>query len=200
MSDVRHCTPDAWLNPGKKRYGILASYRLAAQWLGPCKTVADWGGGGGYFRDFLKQKQVYTLVDGTDQGVKGQVLADLINYREPSEGILLRHVIDCTPDWRPVLRNALDAFTKRLVVITSTPESEVTRIHHTVNGWPFTFFNHEELIAEFHGMLRRTTKVNPSDEDRPYYETERIYMLERTAAVQPREGHSDAGALGADVR
>lgn len=177
---VKHLTPKPWLKPGKSKYGVEQSYRLAATWLVPCQTVADWGGGGGYFQRFLQPRQRYVLVDGTDQGVAGQVLADLTTYAEPTDGILLRHVLDCTFEWRTVLTNALTAYQQRMVIITSTPNVPETHVNFTQGGWPFIHFNHDDLRREMGPHFKTLMVAHPTvDERRRGYIMEHIYLLQR---------------------
>src|ERR1043166_9122174 len=113
-------TPAPW-KPSLQHpfYATQETYRLAAEWLKDCQTVADWGGSTGFFGTCLPASVKYTVVDGTAQ-VEGQVLADLTTYREPSDGILLRHVLELNTEWRQILRNAMEAFRQRMVVITYT--------------------------------------------------------------------------------
>lgn len=152
-------------------YGSQETYRLAANWMRPCATVADWGGAGGYLGRFLPDGVTYQVIDGTTQ-CDGSVLADLAHYREPSEGIVLRHVIDNTPDWRAVLINALDAFQQRLAVITFTPDAPVTRVAKIKSGWPVWTFNPADLMAVMGPLL-------VSWEDVRVTHPERVYYLER---------------------
>jgi hypothetical protein len=154
-------------------YGADETYRLAADWLRDCPTVADWGGGAGYFGRFLPELVQYTVVDGTEQG-DGQVLADLTTYHEPSDGILLRHVLDNTPDWQPILHNALAAFRQRLVVITFTPSAPTTHIARVKSGWPIWSFNPDDLMLAMGALLVRFEFV-------PTSHPERVYFLERSA-------------------
>lgn len=166
-----HVTPQPWHLPKKRAYGDRHTYERAAAWLSPCTTVADWGGGGGIFRKFLPPTVRYINVDGTAQ-VDGQVLADLNAYREPSDGILLRHVLDNTPDWHAVLRNALAAFHKRLAIVTYTPDASETVEVRREGGWPVRYFNPDDLRAEMAPWL-------VSEEQVTNRHPERIYYLER---------------------
>jgi hypothetical protein len=149
-------------------YGAPDTYRLAAEWLKDCPTVSDWGGATGHFRTYLPPTVAYTLVDGTLQ-TSDQVLANLATYTEPSDGILLRHVLDNTHDWVPILRNALRAFRHRLVIVTFVPDGPVmTRIDHR-NGWPYWQFNPADLRALMVPYLVRDEAVTTTHPERIYY-------------------------------
>lgn len=164
-------TPQPWHLPKKRSYGDRHTYERAAAWLAPCATVADWGGGGGMFRKFLPPSVRYTLVDGTAQ-VDGQILADLATYRVPSDGILLRHILDNTPDWQPVLQNALAAFRQRMAVVTFTPDAQETVEVREEAGWPVRYFNPNDLRAMMAPWL-------VGEEDVRNRHPERVYYLER---------------------
>lgn len=155
-------------------YGTDETYKLAAQWLRPCHSVADWGGGRGHFRKFLDPIQDYVLVDGTVQeadllGNDKRVLANLVEYNAPTEGILLRHVLEMTADWRQILCNALWAMQKRMVVITFTPNVRETKLrtHHLT--WPVYHFNHLDLIELMLPKLISFRRVQTSQPETVYY-------------------------------
>lgn len=156
------------------QYGTEDTYQLAAEWLRCCPSVADWGGAKGYFRRFLPEFVDYIVVDGTEQ-CEGQVLADLRYYRVSSAGILLRHVLDNTREWQPVLANALEAFRRRLVIVTFTPDArQTTRIDHA-NGYPVWHFNPEDLRGLMGDLLVKDEQIQTSH-------PERLYYLERPCA------------------
>lgn len=161
-----------WPKPGKKRYGEDPSYRLGAAWLRDCAEVADWGCGGGRLRHFLPPGIRYVGIDGTPQPA-ASIVADLAALSRPSEGIMLRHVVDNTPAWRSVLRAAVASFTRRLAVVTYTPDAMGPSFvdHEDPGGWPVWHLSPKEVREEMGALLVRDalTGVGP----------ERIYFLER---------------------
>lgn len=159
------------------QYGATDTYYLAAEWLKDCATVADWGGASGFFGSFLDGRTKYTVVDGTLQNVgrADHVLADLADYRESSDGILLRHVLDNTHEWEPILTNALQAFRRRMVVVTFTPAATVTTRFPHRNGWPYWHFKPDDLRRAMGDLLVR-------DEAVPTTHPERVYYMERPCA------------------
>lgn len=174
IAPLAHATPAPWaLNLQHPSYGTDETYRLAAEWLCGCTSVADWGGGTGYFGRFLAPSVRYVVVDGTPQ-TPGCVCADLSSYREPSDGILLRHVLDQAEDWLAVLNNAVASFQRRMVVVTFTPMAEVTSIVKRKSGWPVRHFNPDDLIAVMrpHVVVQEWCKTS---------HPEMIYYLERAA-------------------
>jgi hypothetical protein len=166
----RYVTPHPWALVDKRRYGDEETYRIAAAWLGGCASVADWGGGAGYFRRFLPGSVRYLNVDGTLQdGV--DVVADLATYDGQSDGLMLRHVIDNTPEPDYVLVNALASYRERMAVVLYTPHSEAVQVVRYQYGWPVWNLNHERLIECFGSALRQTIKTGD----------ETVFLLERRA-------------------
>jgi len=149
-------------------YGALDTYQLAAEWLQGCATVADWGGGTGFFGTLLPPAVAYRVVDGTVQ-TTDQTLVNLAHFREPSDGILLRHVLDHNLDWRAILENALAACRRRLVVVTFTPDAPATTIAKHKSGWPILHFNPEDLRAVMGPAFVRDEAVQTTHPERIYY-------------------------------
>lgn len=167
MINASFVTPTPWPRT-LLQYGAEDTYRLAADWLRNCPTVADWGGAQGFFRRFLPEFVEYTVVDGTEQR-EGQVCADLRSYAEPSSGILLRHVLDNTHEWQPILANALQAFRRRMVVVTFTPDAPKTRRVERSNGWPTWLFNPNDLRRAMGDLLVRDEAVETTHPERVYF-------------------------------
>lgn len=164
-------------------YGPVDSYKEAAEWLEPCRDIADWGGGPGHFKAHLHfpMETQYTLVDGTEQDTPDlilgdrRVLADLADYHQPSDGILLRHVLEMTHDWKQVLTNAVKAFRRRMVIVTFTPHVRRTHLHTHYLTWPVYHFNHEvDLIPVLTPYLKKVVGIQVR-KSLP----ERVYCLEK---------------------
>lgn len=151
-----------------ERYGTDDTYRMAAGWLEGCYEVADWGGGSGYFRKFLPASVRYTVIDGTKHNEQTMV-ADLAAYTEPADGILLRHVLEHNDQWRTVLANALHACRYRLVVVTFTPDTDVTHRMKMKSGWPVWAFATAELRTELGVFLVHDQPVQTSHPEHVYY-------------------------------
>lgn len=149
-------------------YATEDTYRLAADWLKDCPTVADWGGSTGFFGSCLPPSVEYTVVDGTVQ-LTDQVLADLLTYREPSDGILLRHVLEINVEWRTILRNALSAFRQRMVVITHTPSDTPTTYVKHKSGWPIHNLNTDDVMEEMGHSLVRVMAFKSSHPETVYF-------------------------------
>lgn len=165
-----HVTPQPWAGGlVHDAYGAPHTYRLAAEWLGECAHVADWGGAGGAFGRYLPAAVRYTVVDGTVQGTPGQVLADLTSYRVPSDGILLRHVLELNDRWRDILANALAAFRRRLVIVTFTGDAPVSQRLKMKSGWPVHVFRTDEIRLALGPHLVRDLAVQTTHDERIYF-------------------------------
>ena len=156
------------------QYGTPDTYQLAANWLAGCPTVADWGGGTGHFRHYLPPTVRYTVVDSTQQYTR-QVLADLRAYAAPSDGILLRHVLDHNEAWRTILENAMLACRHRIAVVTFTPPAHATRVVKMKSGWPILHFNVDEVRSVMGRWLFADIAVQTSH-------PEHVYLMERPCA------------------
>lgn len=175
-----YVTPIPW--SGKclqhQSYGSVTTYRRVAQWVGGCHDVADWGASTGFLRHFLPATVRYLPVDGTLQAPEGwaQMLVDLRTYTQPSEAIVLRHVLDNTFDWQAILTNALAAFQKRMAIVTFTRDAAVTHLAKVKSGWPVWRFNPDDLRRPMGSLLVGEEQVR---ETHP----ERIYYLERASCA-----------------
>lgn len=113
-------------------YGGPTTYELAAEWLAPCSTVADWGCGKGGFSPYVQPPRRYVGFDGSVTPFASRVV-DLASFQWPSEGLLLRHVIEHDYRWADILRNAERSYRRRMVVVLFTllidsPEPRVEQV------------------------------------------------------------------------
>jgi len=107
------------------------TYRLASKWLTGL-PVEDWGCGYGWFKN-VHDAPVHGI-DGTDSHWCDEV-ADLVEYRSTTPGLLLRHVLEHELRWERVLDNAVASFEKRMVIVLFTPlVDETTVIAENVGG------------------------------------------------------------------
>ena len=108
------------------KYGQIASYQVAAIFLGDCREVEDWGCGFGTFRRFCLSP-TYIGIDGSESAAADLVI-DLRKYTSDVEGILLRHVLEHNPiGWRQIFLNAIQSFSKKMVLVIYTPFGDVTQ-------------------------------------------------------------------------
>src|SRR5262249_32282122 len=97
--------------------GLLKTYEKAIAFLDADDdwTIEDWGGGTGYARRYIERAD-YVLVDGSQSKFVEKV-EDLTTYRTVVDCILLRHVLEHNAKWEAILDNALESFTKRMVIV-----------------------------------------------------------------------------------
>lgn len=169
----------------RRPYGAYSpTYQAAAEWLRPCATVEDWGGGTGYFSLFLQPGTVYRCVDGTANEFADEV-ADLTSYRPVTkpEGILCRHVLEHNVEWRAILANLIESFTRRAVVVVYSPFTPLgaptTDLEDDESGLgvPTLSFNSEEFMAAIEPVFHRYhTFHGPTC---GHYHIETVFELER---------------------
>lgn len=107
-----------------KRYGQEQSYRIGMEWLMPCDLVEDWGCALAYAKNY--RIGAYRGIDGTPGAA--DVIADLSEYRSKVEGVHMRGILEHNHDWRVILNNALDSFTKRMSLMLYVPMQEKEEI------------------------------------------------------------------------
>ena len=129
-------------------YAETESYEKAAAFLNGYGLVEDWGCGPAWARRFFTE---YRGVDGS-AGHADRV-ADLRQYRSEVPCILMRHVLEHNHEWRRVLRNAVESFSKRMVIVLFTPFAEQTK--QIAKHWadiPDYSFARADLFSELTGL------------------------------------------------
>lgn len=159
-------------------YGDTATYALGADFLKDCKEIEDWGCGKGWFRAFVPESIKYTGVDGSENKFVDKVV-DLEKYTSKVEGIYMRHVLEHNYEWKKVLQNAVDSFTKKMVLVVFTPFSEgkteqIDFIHSV--GVPDMSFSQEEL-EEVLGDNKFT--IETIESGGTAYRVEHLYLIEK---------------------
>ncbi len=113
----------------QRPYDDVATYHRGAQFLKDCRMVEDWGCGFGWFgRVFAEYSSAPVRnLDGSASDFVHQVV-DLSEYRSSVEGIFQRGVLEHNWNWQPILRNALESFTRKMVLVCFTPFADSTRL------------------------------------------------------------------------
>lgn len=118
--------PDIWDYSRQKKqfpYGTTTAYELGAKFLdGYCDVVEDWGCGTAWARQFYHISR-YIGIDGAVSRWN-DIVTDLHCYTSKVDGIFMRSVLEHNNDWPLILTNALNSFTKRMVIILFTDLSE----------------------------------------------------------------------------
>lgn len=159
-------------------YGDSLSYRMGANLLADCTHVEDWGCGLGWFPQFLQPGIEYTGVDGSCSP-RADVIDDLVTRETSVEGIFMRGILEHNYDWPALLANALRSFTKRFVLVTFTPFTDVSP-HEELRfeeafGVPTLALNHDFLVGHFE-LFRWSEETIESAETA--YRTETIFTIE----------------------
>lgn len=164
---------------GPRVYGPNASYLEAAKLLDRDGwTVADWGCGCCAAKKYFHRAK-YIGIDGSP-GFAERV-ADLREYREPSDGILLRHVLEHNYDWPSILRNALASARKRVVIVLFLSMKRHTELYAIdQNGIPALHIS-EEIFASL--MPHKVTPlILPRSDESPHKE-EWVYVVDKVKAT-----------------
>ena len=156
-------------------YGDVTTYYIGEGYLGGLH-VEDWGCGKGYFRKV--HDGGYRGIDGTATVFCDEV-ADLTRYVSNTEAIFMRHVLEHNLEWKLVLDNALESFSKRMVLVLFTPMARETQQIAWNPGVevPDMSFSHNDITS---GMDSLGISVEWKDFDtNTQYGTERVYWLSK---------------------
>jgi len=124
--EVQECNTNKWNgyyvnlpnDPSAFLYGDTVTYEKAASFLLDCKTVEDWGCGGG---GFLRYRKDAVGVDGSDTKFAIKKFIDLKTYNSECDGIHMRHVLEHNYAWKYILKNALNSAKRKLVITFFIP-------------------------------------------------------------------------------
>lgn len=130
------------------------SYKKAAGFL--IDNVEDWGCGTGWAKRYFKN---YKGIEGSI-AKNVDVVADLVDYASKCENILMREVLEYNTDWKKILQNVKESFSKKFCLIISTPFSKKTRVgfwHKPLKAdgsegegkIPEMYFNKQDILDEF---------------------------------------------------
>lgn len=100
-------------------FGATTTYELGAAFLCTCSLVEDWGCGLGWMSRYVKPDR-YRGIDGSYSPF-ASLLADLTSYRSQVPGVFMRHVLEHNYEWQKILRNAMQSFQERFVLVLFTP-------------------------------------------------------------------------------
>ncbi len=155
-----------------------AAFRIGAEWLRGCETVADWGCGGGLLREHVTPGR-YIGIDGSKTWAV-DVVADLIKYREPSDGLFMRNVLEHNYAWDRILRNAVSAFRQRMVLALFTPwhdgqESSCELRFEEEYGVPTLAFRRDAIERHLDGLRFDLLELDSGS----FYKADHVYLIEK---------------------
>lgn len=111
-------------------YGDDATYRMGAEFLRGCDPIYDLGCGKGGFWSTLHAMGLNNMVlgvDGSQTPFAGRIV-DLTTFADrPAPGVFMRHVLEHNYEWEKILRNAVQLFTGRMVLVLFTPLQPETK-------------------------------------------------------------------------
>lgn len=106
----------------RDHYIDTKSYKMGADWLTECSEVEDWGCGKGWFAKVAEDLNVISI-DGSNSPFADKIV-DLEDYTSNVEGVFMRSVAEHNFEWKKVLTNLAQSFTKRAFVEFYTPMEE----------------------------------------------------------------------------
>jgi hypothetical protein len=155
-------------------YGEETTYGRGLGWLKDCRVVEDWGCGPAWGRRFVPEGH-YVGIDSSPSKFIDK-LCDLRDYHSDADGIFIRHVLEHNHDWRKILQNAVESFTKRLVLVIFTPFSEKT--HPIVSSKALDIsFRKEDLDRFFTDFAIKEEHLRTKTQ----YSEEHIFYVEKEA-------------------
>jgi hypothetical protein len=156
-------------------YGDDTTYQKGIAFLDGYGTIEDWGCGTAYAKNFVKGSK-YIGIDGSHSNYADKVV-NLVEYTSETDCIFMRHVLEHNYNWRKILANAVNSFTKRMVLIIFTPFTEETRqiAFNQHPRMPDISFRKEELIEFF----KQFNYHEESLETDTQYKTEHIFYIEK---------------------
>jgi hypothetical protein len=181
-------TPEIWTYDYPDQSSVLPfggddiTYAKGLGWLYEgCETVQDWGCGPAFGRRFRPHGKHYIGVDGSPSSAGlADVVCELTAWHpDPKpDGIFMRHVLEHNErNWAGILRNALESFTRRMVLVTFTPftAGETHRIRPPGDPYCDLAFNYKELTTKLDGYRWRVEAL-PTDTQ---YGGETIFYIEQ---------------------
>lgn len=130
------------------------SFLKGINFLSDCKIIEDWGCGPiCYFKNFFKNKSSYIGIDGSFSPNADKSNTDLIEYKSNIEGIFMRHILESNFQWRRILNNAVNSFSKKMVLVVFTPFVDETKILYyneqdNYSGVPTLSFSKNDILEE----------------------------------------------------
>lgn len=140
--------------PAPAPFGSDSSYQSAAEFLDSLDLVEDWGSGSGYSRRFFSRARL-VLVDSC-RSKWADVVEDIASRQSYPDGILLRHVLEYQYNWEAILKNAVASFTRRMVIVISTPFGVETtqQTYDKTHNVPVLSFAYCDVVRHFLGIWR----------------------------------------------
>lgn len=154
-------------------YGDEASYRKAIEFLDGHGVIEDWGCGTGYAKRFI-MKSEYIGIDASPSPFTDK-LVDLRTYISNTDCILMRHVLEHNYGWKQILKNAVQSFRKRMVLVVFTPfAAEEVKIAD-YDGIPDLKLRKTDLIDLVQGLAVSEEAITSDTQ----YGAEHIFYLQK---------------------
>lgn len=156
-------------------YGDKLTYQLGAGFLADCKTVEDWGTGGGAFKTFRPDA---IGVDGSKTPFADKT-ADLQKYVSNCEGVFMRHILEHNYNWQKILTNAIKSASKKICIVFFIPlsQSETKEIAFNKIGVPDLSISESEFNIILH--KNKVTAYTTEHATNTQYSFEKIFYIKK---------------------
>jgi SAM-dependent methyltransferase len=154
-------------------YDDQASYRKGIAFLDGHGTIEDWGCGTAFAKRFIELSD-YIGIDGSESPYVDKVV-DLQTYCSDVDCIFMRHVLEHNYGWHHILKNAVNSFRKRMVLILFTPFSEAERRIGENKGIPDLSLRREKVLSFFEELVVAEESLESATE----YGHEYIFYVEK---------------------
>ena len=117
----------------RKSRGNLESCRIMENaikylFIPKINTIQDWGCGNCRLKKHVINNNItYIGVDGSNTGFQDEI-QDLVTYKTNIDAIYMQHVLEHNQEWVSILKNMLESFIYRGVLVLFTPFTEKTHI------------------------------------------------------------------------
>lgn len=151
------------------------TYEKPLKWLlETCDSIEDWGCGYGYARRFVPQSQYFGVDGSPEASPYADLICELQDRVTEVDGLFIRHILEHNLEWRGIMENAMQSFTKRFVLILFTPFAEMTT-PLVAGGLHDLAFCRDDLLAYFEGCTVTEEHLMTNTQ----YHEEHIFYVER---------------------
>jgi hypothetical protein len=179
-AELRVPMSDCWDYAGVEQfpYDEETTYVKGMEFLDGHGKIEDWGCGTAFARRFAKRSK-YVGIDSSASDYL-DIKADLQDYKSDADCVFMRHVLEHNWGWRKILRNAIESFRRRMVLVIFTPFDERETKLEDRDGVPDFALDKTEILSYFAGLDVREERLKTRTE----HGEETIFYVEKNGNGQ----------------